>query len=205
MSKFVFLVTVETERESGLIASRDEQSEKILDELERIGDYVSISGIGARSDSEYTVSSSDVWEMSMKDEKELNEAFERQVAEARPPKDELAVELKLASDERDKYRKLYEGQKAIVDKLLESPEFKQTRIWTEDRSGGEKVYRYLPDGRYDKVHFKIDGGDDDAAVTIGIDDYTGDLEIRANAMGREMMVIPQSGNEVRLRVDRRVR
>jgi hypothetical protein len=204
MSKFAYIVYVETERNSGLIASRDEQSEAIeqaLDELSGLG----ISGIGARSDSDYSVTSVDFWMMDKKDEREVNEEYERHVKAEEPSNKELRRELKLTADERDKYRDLYERQKSIVDRLLDSPEFKETRIWTEDRKGGEKVRHFLPDGRYDKVHFKIDGTDDDASVTIGIDDYSGDLEIRANAMGREMMVIPQSGNEVRLRVDRRLR
>lgn len=202
MSTFKFFVTVETDRDSGLIASRDEQSEVIINELEAIEGF-GISGIGARSDSEYSVASVDIVEMSKADERAMHAEYEREVREAAPSDDELRKEIKLSNDERDKYRNLYERQKAIVDQLMESPEFQQTRIWTEARSGGEKVRSFLPDGRYDRVHFKIDGSDDDSSVTVSIDDYSGDMEIRSNSMGREMMVIPQSGNEVRIRVDRR--
>lgn len=203
MSKFAFMVYVETDRDSGLIASRDEQSERISDELERIGDYVDLSGIGARSDSNYSIANVDVWEMSKKDEKEANEEYERTVREAAPPKDELLVELEAARADAAKYKSLYETQKGIVDKLLESPEFKETRIWTEDRSGGNKVRSFLPDGRYDRVHFGTsEDGDDN--ISVGFD-QEGHLEVRYNAMGKQLAVIPRSGNEVTLAViDRRL-
>lgn len=206
MSTFKYLVTVETERDSGLIASRDEQSEKIVQALEELDTYADITGIGARSDSDYSVASVDIWEMSKKDEKEMHAEYEREVREAAPAKDELLVELEAARADAAKYKNLYETQKGIVDQLLESPEFKETRIWTEKRNGlSDKVRTFLPDGRYDHVFFKVTDTDDDGALSIGIDDYSGDLEIRSNSMGREMFVIPQSGNEIRIRVSRRVR
>lgn len=197
MSKFAFMVYVDTDRESGLIASRDEQSEQIINELEAI-DGFQISGIGARADSEYSVSSVDIWEMSKKDEKEAHELYEVEVKKVAPSDRSLRNEIALANAEAEKYRKLYETQKDIMEQLLASPEFKETRVFQEDRKGGVKVRTYMKDGRYDPVHFLMsEDGDDHITVRR---DEDGSLEIRYNAMGQQMVVVPKSGNEIAIRV-----
>lgn len=64
--RFTFKVTVETNRESGKFATRDEQADNIRDAIEG-ADPGYLSGLGDDGDSEYTV---DSWEVEDDDSEE---------------------------------------------------------------------------------------------------------------------------------------
>lgn len=191
MSKFAYMVYVETEKTTGLIASRDEQSEAIEAALDEI-DGLDISGIGARSDSEYSVTSVDYWLMSKQDEKEANAEYEREVREAAPPKDELRRELEAARADAEKYKRLYETQKAIVDQIIAGDPNANSRIWQEDaasRRGQDDLKHYLADGKHDSVMFRWGDSEFERFEVTLRDDK---LEIRNTDGG--VLVHPMGGN-----------
>jgi hypothetical protein len=202
MSTFTYLVTVEAERESGLNASRYDISEKITEEIERLADYVDATGLGARSDSDYSIEVSEVVELEKRDLKEVNAEYDRAVIAEEPSNKELRTELRNAKAEAEKYKALYETQKAIVDQIVESVSEGETRIYQDDRRAGDAGRVYLNDGQYDYVKFKFGTGD--AHLSIRYDPYFSEaLEVRYNGMGHEIFLVPRSSNEFQIRVDRR--
>lgn len=200
MSKFAIMVYVDTEKSTGLIASRDEQVEKIVDELESAIDGLDISGIGARGDSEYTVTNVDTWIMDKRDEREMNEEYEHHVLEAAPKPDELKAELMRLRADRDKFQRLYETQKGIVDRIVEgaphadSNVYQDRRGWTDEAeprvniNPRDHIYFQYGEHRTDRLSVKWSNYDD------------GSIEVSADTMGREFAVLPQSGNVVRIKV-----
>jgi hypothetical protein len=192
MSKFAFMVYVETEKTTGLIASRDDQSERIISELENIGSYVDLNGIGARSDSEYDITDVDVWMMDKRDEKEMNAEYEQHVAAEAPTDKELRQELAALRADRDKYKNLYETQKAIVDQLIAGAPNANSRIWQEDAASRREqgdLKNYLADGKHDSVMFQWgDSEFERFEVTLREDK----LEVRNTDGG--VLVHPMGGN-----------
>lgn len=192
MSKFAFMVYVETEKNSGLIASRDDQSERIINELENIGSYVDLNGIGARSDSEYEITNVDVWEMSKRDEKEMHAEYEREVKAAEPTDKELRQELSEMRADRDKYKSLFETQKSIVDQLIEAAPNANSRIWQEDAASRREqgdLKNYLADGKHDSVMFQWGDSEFERFEVTLRDDK---LEVRNTDGG--ILVHPMGGN-----------
>lgn len=201
MSTFTYLVTVDTDRDSGLIASRDEQSERITAAIEEAVPEADLSGIGARSDSEYSVGSVSVWEMDKKDLKEFNAEYEAAVVAAAPSDAEMRAELKALRAElaAANARVVRAEQAAETAKRALLEERPKSRIW-QGRGYDEAERVYFADGRYDHIYFATSEGDD--TISIRFDD--GDLEVRYNGMGNDLLVLPRSGNELALRVQRRV-
>lgn len=200
MSKFAFMVYVETEKSTGLIASRDEQAERIISELENIGSYVDLNGIGARSDSEYDIANVDVWMMDKRDEKEANEEYEARVLEAKPTDSETRRELVALRADRDKYKSLYETQKAIVDQLIAGDPLEGSNVYQEPRkfTGDEEPRRNL--SPRDRVYFQYGTHHSERLSVQWSNHDDGSIEISADTMGREFAVLPQSGNVVRIKV-----
>lgn len=200
MSKFAIMVYVDTEKSTGLIASRDEQVEKIVDELMSAIDGLDISGIGARGDSEYTVTNVDTWIMDKRDEREMNEEYEHHVLEAAPKPDELKAELMRLRADRDKYQNLYETQKAIVDQIIAGDPLEGSNVYQEPRKyTNEEQPRRNLDPR-DHVYFHY-GEHRTSRLSVKWSNYDdGSIEIAADTMGREFAVLPQSGNVVRIKV-----
>ena len=196
-NKFAFMVYVDTEKTAGLIASHDEQSEKIVDEIEQAIDGLDISGIGARSDSEYTVASVDIWEMSKRDEKEVHAEYEQHVRDAAPSADDLRHEIAAAKAEAEKYKSLYETQKSIVDQIIAgdplegSPVYQDPRGWRDDdaprRNLDPREITYFQYGEHHAERFSVRMKD-------------AELEISADTIGRDFVVSPRSGNVVVIKV-----
>ena len=196
-NKFTYLVHVETEKTAGLMASRDEQSEKIVDELDNLAGNVDLSGLGARSDSEYGIVNIDVWEMSKRDEKEMHAEYEQAVREAAPDDRTLRNEIASAKAEAEKYKSLYETQKSIVDQIVAgdplegSPVYQDPRGWRDDESPRLNIdpreYIYVQFGEHHNERFSIRFRD-------------GELEVSADTIGRDFVISPRSGNVVAIKV-----
>lgn len=199
MSEFKFLVGVTTERESGLIASRDDQSQKIEEAILEALESVDISDIGARSDSVYAVTSQDVWELDKRDEKEMRAEYEERVRAEEPDDKTLRRELKQAKDDTKHWKDMFERQKKITDQLLEDPSLKPTKVYQRKSGDRDAPAIYLADGRYDSVTFQYGADRHDGSYDVALIGE-GELEIRSQSMGDQLVVIPWSGNVVRLKV-----
>lgn len=73
--RFTFKVTVETNRESGKFATRDEQADNIRDAIES-ADPGYLSGLGDYGDSEYTV---DSWEVEDDDSEDVIKGLRKRI------------------------------------------------------------------------------------------------------------------------------
>lgn len=197
MSEFKFLVSVSTDRESGLIASRDDQSERIAEAIEEAVESADLSGIGARSDSVYAVSEHDVWELDKKDEKEMRAEYEERVRAEEPDDKTLRRELKQAKDDAKHWKDMFERQKKITDQLLEDPSLKPTKVYQRKSGDRDAPAIYLADGRYDSVTFQYGEDRHEGSYDVALVGE-GELEIRSQSMGDQLVVIPWSGNVVRL-------
>jgi len=198
VSKFVYLVKVETDRTHGLIASRSEQSDKIIEALQ--DPYVTIDGIGARGDSTYDVTEVEVYELEDREMKELNAQYDTNVERSKPTDNALRADIREALADRDKYKDLYETQKAIVDQLIAgdphegSPVYQEPRKWMNDDEP-----RVNLDPR-ERVFFQF-GDHRSQRFSVQFSNYKdGSIEITADTMGHEFAVMPQSGNVVRIKV-----
>lgn len=67
MSEYTFLVRCNIERESGLHAIRDDITEEVTELLNNAIEGEQISGLGARSDSEYVIDQTDIWILQKKE------------------------------------------------------------------------------------------------------------------------------------------
>jgi hypothetical protein len=201
MSSFTYLVEVETNRDSGLIVSRDDQSEKIIEALEQ-ADTADLSGLGARSDSEYSVTLVGVTELEKRDLKQINSEYEESVRAAEPTDKELRLELKSAKLQIESLQSQVKGLQAIQDALMSDVAHKPSRIYQEDstaprRSAGrpEAALRtYLDDGEHDRVLFAYgDAWEERFEVALKPDNS---IELRST--GGSMLIQPIGGNSVRI-------
>lgn len=197
MSTFTFLVTVETEREGGLIVSRDEQAEKIVEAIENAAPEADLSGLGARSDSEYSVTSVEVWPMDKKDLKEANAEYETAVLAAKPSDSEMAAELKRLRKELADAKARVAGAENAAEAATKALRevHPVSRTWMGS-NWDEEGMRYLPDGRHDSVKFRY-GEREESFMTVEHSDQGG-IEIRVNDAWGDLAVFPMSGNVVRL-------
>lgn len=196
MSQFTYLVTVDTEREEGLHASRDEQSEKIMEALEQGAQDADISGIGGRSDSAYSVTEIDIQEMEKKELKAVNAEYDRRIAEEAPPESKLKAELRVArQDLAAKDREIARLERKLAAER-EKAGNEPTRIWI---GGGwdDDEKTFLPDGRHDHVYFRY-GDHDTARFTVGFDGREKSLEIRTDDAFGLIAALPISGNVLRI-------
>ncbi len=199
MSVFIYKVQVTTEREEGLHASRDEQSEKIIEALEQATESADISGIGARGDSAYSVAEADIREMDNREMRQLHAEYDEMVKVEEPTDYALRQDLRKAFQEIKRLSGLVEKQKTIIETLENRPENKPTKVYQRKSGDRDAPAQYLADGRYDLVTFQFgadrhDGSFDVVLVEDGV------LEIRSNSMGEQLAVIPWSGNVIRLKV-----
>lgn len=190
MSTFHYLVEIETERESGLIAGRDEQDELILEALQEAEGNISISGIGARSDSDYSVASFSVEGIEKKDLKQINAEYDAAVYESYPSDGDMEDEIKRLKTKlvaAETARKKAESvAKAAVKKL----DAGKTSIYVEDYSS--ETIHYVPDDR--PLTFELPGRNEKVRITR---EKNGVLEVHYEGFNR-MSVRPRSGNVLSL-------
>jgi hypothetical protein len=203
MMQLTYLVTIEVERDSGMFASRDDISEILSEEIQSSAESASLSGLGPRSDSEYSVSDASVEEM---DSKAIRQAWrdnERYVAGQKLSDDAASKEIKRLSTELKKSEERGKSFQRDIQRLLQKQEQEATRIYQTDSShlGQSSPRTYLKDGEYDRVHFSY-GDDWDHEFQIHIDS-DGHLVIRNTSFDYEMAVAPQSSNEIKIvRIER---
>lgn len=204
MSTLTFLVEVETERESGLIASNDEQSDKIQDAITEAVDGLGIDSIGARSDSTYNVTSVDIEELEKKGRASVRAEYEAAVRAEEPTDAELRQELKSARLELEGAKRHIEDLERAATKRREEADSKATGIYQILERGREEERVYMLDGVYDRVCFQM-GAKEYERIEIGLTrEYVREgrgavngVEIRNNNGG--LVVIPESGNVVKVR------
>lgn len=197
MSQFTYFVTVDTERDEGLHASRDEQSEKIMDALEQGAQDADISGIGGRSDSTYSVVSVDIVEMEKKELKAINAEYDQRIAEEAPPESKLKAELRVArQDLAAKDREIARLERKLAAER-EKAGNEPTRIWIGGGWDDDDEKTFLPDGRHDHVYFRY-GDRDTARFTVGFDGREKSLEIRTDDAFGLIAALPISRNVLRI-------
>lgn len=199
MSTFNYLVTVETERESGLIVSRDEQSEKIVSVFDDLYS-AELDSLGARSDSTYRVTEVEYQELEKRDLKTVNAEYDQAVRDAEPTDKELHTALREAKAEAAKWKDMYTRQKAIVDQIAEGDPLAGSKVYQEPRKWINDDEPRLNLSDRDAVYFQF-GPHRSERLAVRFSNYDdGSIEVTADTMGREFAVMPQSGNVVRIRV-----
>lgn len=196
MSEYSFLVRCNVERESGMHASRDDIAEMISDLLSNAIEGEQLSGLGARSDSEYAVDATDVWVLQKKDEKEVWAAHDEMVAADYPGDVALREELRAAIRARSEAeRKLRDATERIAAFEREAAS-KATRVYQRDpaKSIADSVNTYLADGPHDSVVFQF-GSRWDEAFDVKLN-KDGDLEIRQQ--NGSLSITPTGGNTIKL-------
>lgn len=208
MSAFTFMVSVETERDSGLHASRDEQSDAIAEALAEVEGNITISGIGPRSDSDYSVSSFEVNEYELKAVKAINAEYELKVEAAAPPISETTKQLRETKAALKAAQNQISQLERKLAKITEEKEAKATSVW---QGSWDEPKTYLEDGRYDKVFFGVgeDKLSDRSTLSIRRLDKAESpsgrvtLEITHEGWGGEMGIKPRSANQFWLTFDER--
>lgn len=196
MTTLRYVVEVEVERESGLFASRDDISEKITEAIENAVEAdADLSGLGANSDSQYSVSSFGIIEVDNKQITAEWRANEERVREELPGDAELRSAVKsLRAEVREKVDAIRRLQREI-NEANEERELGRTGIYSQEGYQSPKVY--MPDGIYDRVYFQY-GERDDERFSLKRTER-GAIEIHMDAMGHhEMMVLPLSGNGIQI-------
>ena len=191
MSTVRFVVEVEVERESGLFAGRDEIAEKVQEAIEAGIEDVDLSGLGANSDSQYSVVEFGLTEVDNKQLKAEWRENEHRVREALPGDAELRNQVKALSHEvREKVDAIRRLQREI-DEAAEERETGRTNVYLQE--GYHKPKEYLPDGEFDRIYFQFGERDDERFALQRT--KQGLVEIRMDGMSSyEMMVSPYSGN-----------
>lgn len=196
MSEYTFLVRCNIERESGLHASRDDITEEVTELLNNAIEGEQISGLGARSDSEYVIDQTDIWILQKKEEKEVWAAHDEMVAADYPGDVALRAELRAAIRARSEAeRKLRDATDRIAAFEREKAS-EATRVYQRDpgKSISESVNTYLQDGPHDSVVFQFGKRWDEAFDVRLTSD--GDLEIRQQ--NGSLSITPTGGNTIRL-------
>ena len=193
MTMLRFVVEVEVERESGLFASRDEISEKVQDSIESGIEDVDLSGLGANSDSQYSVVSYGAEEVDNKQIKAEWSENEHRVREELPGDPELRNKVKsLTHEVRDKVQSIRRLQ-AEIEEANQKREIGRSFVYSQEGYQSPRVY--LPDGEYDRIYVQF-GEREDQRFTLKRT-AEGRIEIHMDSMGwHEMMVQPLSGNGV---------
>jgi chromosome segregation ATPase len=170
MSELSFLVSVTTERDSGLIAGKDEQIDAIESEIEQALNGFEISSIGARSDSTYTVTDLTVAALDKVAEREANREYEEHVRAEEPSDAELRKELAKVTAELAEARSKISSLESAATKRMEVQEVGKTRISQRLSSMNHDERVYLQDGRYSTIEFQL-GDQYDECIEIGFADY----------------------------------
>lgn len=202
MGQLTFLVNVETERESGKFAGRDEISEAISNAIQDAESNAELSSLGADGDSVYNITSFEIEELEKKDRKAVYDEYHALVVEQLPGDAELRQQVKDLKAEIKKLNAKIETEQNKVTALVAERTNDQTRIWQADERGlsaldDDSPKTYLKDGKYDFVNFQW-GDNWDEKLTAQMDSH-GSLIIRADGWGRgRMVVVPNSSNEVQI-------
>jgi hypothetical protein len=194
--KLSFLVTAEVDRDSGLFASRDELVEKFDAALASAADDVDLSGVGANSDSEYSVSEFTVYELNPSSEKAAWLDHSERVAQDYPGDKKILDRARRATLRI----KELEAEVASLGRKLEAKRAAVEEGATRVMLGYyDDARTYLPDSTHDKVYFELgDPSDDHQVVAVNIatrgwgDEKYSVLEVYA--LGRSIAIHPSSGN-----------
>lgn len=195
MSAYHFLVEVDIERESGKFASRDDISEAIAEALNDAPEQADLSSLGADSDSTYSVVQTDVTYMEKKELKDAYARYDAAVIAELPGDPELRADLKhqktlLAQSQRHLAAALEQ-----IEMYKRKAEEGKTDVYISERDGIIEKRTYLPDGKWDRVTFVLNGSE----ITVGLREEKSVLEIRQESMHRgNMAFMPRSGNEVHM-------
>lgn len=206
MAIHTFIVEVEVDRDSGLFASRDEIGERIEEALMEV-ESVDLSGLGANSDSEYSVQSFsvDVVDTTKKAGRDKLMEYDAQViadlpgdATLRESNKALRAQLKelnrVLTDVKDRNIKL---QTAMEEKQATE----RTRLWYADSTARRNDYKtFMPDGKYDRVFFQWGERDDECFAFEFQEDGT--IEIR-NQGWSQLTIVPNSSNVVYIKAVQR--
>lgn len=199
MSELKFLVTVNTERESGMHASREEISELLIEEIASSVEAAQLSNLGPHGTSEYSVDNVDVEELDNKAARELWKDNDRAVKDETPNKSEALKQLRVANGEIAKLKSELARAETKLAAAAEVREAGRTKIWAGPRYE-EEGRIYLPDGQYDNVVFQLE--DKRAThesrrfptVSVSLEDgvlklYSGDQNLISMNMSMNNMVI----------------
>lgn len=203
MPEFPFLVTVTTEKTSGLIVSRDDQIEAITSALADAERDIDLSNMGARSDSEYSVDIFDVKPLDLKRLRAELAEYDDHVAAAELPTAELKKQLKAKTKELEGAAREITRLEALVETLKTERSGEPTTIYQQDGYDKDATRVYLKDGRYDSVVFVVGEGRWDDAFEImhsggqngGMSADKGGVTVRFKGSGGVIMT-PDSGNVV---------
>lgn len=194
MPDITILVTATTEKTSGLIASRDEQADALVAEIEQAIEGFEISSIGARSDSTYMVDSATYEVLDAKNQKKILAEFDEHVRAEAPPTAELTKELKSTRLELEGAQREITRLEQLVAKLREEESGEKSRVYQKDGYGADETFTYLKDGQYDSVIFETGDRWDDAFEVMHAREGAG-VTIRFKGAGG-VVVSPDSGNVV---------
>lgn len=199
--KQTFLISVEVERDEGKFASRDEISEKIIEEIDSSIDMVDLSGLGADGNSVYSISDWDIKELDAKDLRQFYREYEEHVIQELPGDEELRKEnqhlrsqLKALNDALDKV-------KTRNIELMEEQESRATRIYQRDiLDRAKRTY-------FDEKHpITFQWGANDNSESVIVDYHQNEdgcmLEIRSQGWA-DLLVKPYSGNIIHVQVKER--
>lgn len=195
MSTFTYLVNVTTERESGLIASNDEQDDFLQNQITEAIESEAIDGIGARSDSTYNVTDVSIESLSRKDERDVRAEYEATVRAQEPSDTELRAELKTTRTELARALTRIQDLENAATKRKEAESLNATRIYqVTDRTIHGEERQYFSDGPYDFVCFQV-GPNWGEVIEVGFSkrgNTDSTLEIRAK--DGYLSILPASMN-----------
>jgi len=198
MTAYTFLVTADVERESGMHASRDDIADRIDEALAEAVGNADLTGLGPQSNSDYTMSEFEVRAMERKELKDAMREHDDMVVADYPGDKALQEELKLTTAALEDERRFRRAAEEKLRKINEHVEQGKTRIYQRRSGDRDAVATYLADGQYDGVTFQYGEDRHDGSFEVSLLD--GILEIRSNAMGDQLAIVPWSGNVVRLQI-----
>lgn len=203
MPKHSYLVTFETERESGLFAGRDEISEKLVETFDTGGD-ADLTGLGSQGNSNYYVVDTEVEEIDSKDLRKFWKENERRVvaelpgdAELRKQNQALRAEVKNKTEE---IHRLLDAQ----DKREADHKKGATRAFVPAGYKDGSLPQYLPDGEHDRIRFESShfaNTDRAEYVDVSIIEQDGKPMIQFHG-SRAFIIHPHSSNLFAIEVGR---
>lgn len=152
MSTFKFLVEVETEREQGKFASRDEQAEAIISAIETGAGDAELSGLGVDSNSDYAVTLTEVTELDNKELKALWKENESRVASEIPGDPALRKRIKELNAEKVQIQRELDNLRSRIENMRTlNEEHNGSRISIRDWS--TEIPTYVADDK--PLMFKV--------------------------------------------------
>lgn len=194
-----FIVEVETEREGGLHASRDDINEKLEEAIDEAVQSADLSGLGARGDSEYSIANTSIDSVDTRNKagRDALMEYDSHVLQDLPGDEELRKQNRALKRQLEDLNRTLTQVKDRNIALQEEQESKRTRVWSSDSaSRRDGVVHYLPDGQYDRIYMQY-GDRDDEVLQLSFS-QDGVLEVM-NQGWKQLVIVPHSGNVVRLK------